>query len=148
MTHRVRMHLKSEKNHHPWPDSNFWLSVPREEEVGEPQTTRPSNEMMIVANFLGHNPRRSAIFRWNSTHSRPQILWVRESWSLPLNLKLLSDVYFHIKSKKLAPLMLFSTHWMIENFWSMFYSINKMENEVFLIFGSWIKTIFGLFYII
>ena len=73
-THRVRMHLKSEKNNHPWPDSNFRLSVPREEEVGEPQTTRPSNEMKITANFLVHNPRRSAIFRWNSTHSRPQIL--------------------------------------------------------------------------
>ena len=139
------MSLKSEKNIFSWPDSNFWRSMPREEEVGELQTTRLSIQMMRRACFLGHNPRRSAIFRWNSTHSRQQILWVRESWSLPLNLKLLSDVYFHIKSKKLAPLTLFLTHRTIENFWSMFYSINKMENEVFLIFGSWIKTIFGLF---
>ena len=83
---------------------------PREEDILEPQTTQPSNEMMVLANFLVHNPRGSAIFRWNSTHSRPQILWVRESWSLPLNLKLLSDVYFHIKSKKLAPLVLFLSH--------------------------------------
>ena len=133
------MHLKSEKNHHPWPDSNLWLSVPREEDVGEPQTTRPSNEMMIIANFLDHNPRQSAIFRWNSTHSRPQILWVRESWSLPLNLKLPNGLYFHITMEKRATLLRFSSHerlklFLSTFFWS-FYSINKMSDKIFFILG-------------
>ena len=57
------------------------------------------------------------------THSRPEILWVRASWSLPLNLKLLSDVYFHISSKKLALLLLFFTGLKDKKFSSIFFIV-------------------------
>ena len=106
------------------------------------------NEIMMRAHFPVDNPRRSAIFAMESTHSWQEILWVRASWSLPLNLKLPADVYFHISLKKVAPLLLFLSYQSIEKFLPRILFTSKMEDINFPNFESSSRPNFWLFYII
>ena len=105
--------------------------------------------MNLLTDFFGKNFFTNTSLRllWTICmeleHSRLQILWVRASWSLPLNLKLLSDVYFHIKSKKLAPLVLFLSHETCEVFLSRILKCKQNGEQEFLDFGQQIETIFG-----
>ena len=138
--------FKKWKNILPWPDSNFWPIVPREENVEELQPSRLPNEMMMRAHFLDHYPRR---FSWLSTKSatfRQCIFGVRASWSLPLKLEVPTGLTSHIKSKKLAPLLLFLSHETCQIFMSRILKSKQNGEQDFLDFEPSSRPNFRLFY--
>ena len=68
------------------------------------------------------------------------------SYSLPLNLKVPTDVYFDIPLKKSAPLLLFQTHERFEKIFPRFFNIKKMADIIFFNLESTLIIIFGIFY--
>ena len=146
IAHSVRMNLKSEKNIILRPDSNFWRSVTSEEKVEELQTTQPSNYMILLAHFLAHTPRRSAIWRRRRSHFWLWILWVRASWSFPLKVEVPTGINSHIESKKLAPLLLFLSHKAIKKFSLRLLFTSKWKTSFFSDFEPSSRPNFRLFY--
>ena len=68
------------------------------------------------------------------------------SYSLPLNLKVPTDVYFDIPLKKSAPLLLFQTQERFENFLPRFLNVKKVDDIIFFNLESTLRHILGIFY--
>ena len=80
-----------------------------------------------------------AHFRWCN-------FWVPMSYSLPLNLKTPTDVYFDIPLKKSAPLLLFQTQERFQKFLPRFFNIKKMDDIIFFNLESTLILILEIFY--
>ena len=72
--------------------------------------------------------------------------WVPMSYSLPLNLKVPTDVYFDIPLKKSAPLLLFQPQERFEKFLPRFFNIKKMAKIIFFNLESTLIIILEIFY--
>ena len=146
-SHRLKMTLKCEKNicggcgiRPPTPSSS------REDKVEELQPSRPPNKMLMRAHFLDHNPRRFSRLSTKSATFRQCIFGVRASWSLPLKLEIPTGLISHIKSKKLAPLLLFLSHETCENFSPRLLFTSKWKTSFFSDFEPSSRPNFRLFY--
>ena len=145
--HRLKMTLKCEKNicggcgiRPPTPSSS------REDKVEELQPSRPPNKMLMRAHFLDHNPRRFSRLSTKSATFRQCIFGVRASWSLPLKLEIPTGLISHIKSKKLAPLLLFLSHETCQIFLSRILKSKQNGEQDFLGFEPSSRPNFRLFY--
>ena len=73
---------------------------------------------------------------------------VRVSWSMPLNIEVCYEVYFHIQLKKRALLVRILSHQSFEKFSPRILFTSKMEDINFFQFESSSSPNFWLFYIV